>query len=310
MHNDGKSLEALVSFVEQLHLPPGVEVKTNTRVFNEDGVQIAEFDVEIFGKWGTTEIAWLIQCRDRPDKSAPGEWIEQLVGRRSRFGFNKVTAVSTGGFSPGAIEYAKKEGIELREVKNLSPTEFSRWFVSNMMPLRNPMGELTRVNLIFSQEEMPKAMGLLKGKGISEKIFRSIETGELVSVQELFRAQLNSKEMEPIINNLRPEDGDKMAKLTIQFPSDTSHYVVDVAGYSLRVREIIFRCKLRVRETLLPIAKSVEYLHVDDGKAISQAVSYEFPAWDKKLSLEMHNIAETGETHVVLRVLGNRDVEK
>jgi hypothetical protein len=83
--NDGKQLENLVALIEKLLLPKGFEVKPNTRVYNEDGVQIAEFDIEIRGKLGSTEIAWLIECRDRPGQGpAPGGWIEQLVVPASR----------------------------------------------------------------------------------------------------------------------------------------------------------------------------------------------------------------------------------
>ncbi len=103
-------------------------MKTNERVYDDSGVQIAELDVEVRGKVGSTSIAWLIECRDRPgDGPAPGSWIEQLVGRRTRFGFNKVTAVSTTGFAIGAIEFARSQGIELREVKTLIVDEFKDW---------------------------------------------------------------------------------------------------------------------------------------------------------------------------------------
>jgi predicted RecB family endonuclease len=44
---DGKQLEALVAFIEKALLPEGFEVKTNERIFNGDGVQIAEFDIEM-----------------------------------------------------------------------------------------------------------------------------------------------------------------------------------------------------------------------------------------------------------------------
>ena len=128
MTSKGKQLEALIAFVEKSLLPHGFEVKTNEKVYDADGVQIAEFDIEIRGKVGSTNFTWLIECRDRPsDGPAPGAWIEQLVGRRTRFGFNKVTAVSTMGFAPGAITFARSEGIELREVKALSPDEFDSW---------------------------------------------------------------------------------------------------------------------------------------------------------------------------------------
>lgn len=104
MSNDGTQLEALVAFVEETLLPQGFEVKTNNRIFNDEGIQIAEFDVEVRGKIGSTNIAWLIECRDRPKSgAAPSSWIERLVGRRTRFQFNKVTAVSTTGFSKALL---------------------------------------------------------------------------------------------------------------------------------------------------------------------------------------------------------------
>ncbi|SRR5258708_1390710 len=117
MANDGRQLEGLVSFVEETLLGQGFDVKTNRRVLNDEGVQVAEFDIEIRGKVGSTKFAWLIECRDRPGQGpAPGSWIEQLYGWRERFRFDKVTAVSTTGFSAGAAEWGQKAGIELREV--------------------------------------------------------------------------------------------------------------------------------------------------------------------------------------------------
>lgn len=96
MKRDGKSLEDFIRQIEELHLPPGSSVEVNRLEHNDDGIQVAEFDVFIKGKLGTTEIVWLIECRDRPSSgAAPGSWIEQLIGRRQRFGFHKVTAVST-----------------------------------------------------------------------------------------------------------------------------------------------------------------------------------------------------------------------
>ena len=99
MGNSGKNLELLVKKVEEILLPEGFRVESREKIFNDEGVQVAELDVLISGKLSTTEIQWLIECRDRPSEgSAPTSWIEQLVGRRDRLKLNKVTAVSTTGF--------------------------------------------------------------------------------------------------------------------------------------------------------------------------------------------------------------------
>jgi len=142
MNNTGKFLERLVSQVEKYFLPDKFDIKTNERVFNDDGIQIAEFDIEIRGQLGTTEINWLIECRDRPSQgAAPGSWIEQLVGRRSRFNFNKVTAVSTTGFAEGVKKFAEKEGIELRTVKEISINDIKNWCgLSEMIIWKDSVG--------------------------------------------------------------------------------------------------------------------------------------------------------------------------
>jgi hypothetical protein len=95
----GKELEELVATIEGLLLPAGFTVTKNPRIYNDHGVQVAEFDVEVRGKLGSATVVWLIECRNRPrDGPASGQWIEQLIGRRQRFNFDKVMAVSTTGF--------------------------------------------------------------------------------------------------------------------------------------------------------------------------------------------------------------------
>ncbi len=99
--DDGESLEHLVTMIEASLAPSGFTVETRKRVY-EDGVQIAELDIIITGRVGTSSFTGLIECRDRPSGgAAPVSWIEQLVGRRDRFKLSSVMAVSTTGFAPG-----------------------------------------------------------------------------------------------------------------------------------------------------------------------------------------------------------------
>lgn len=119
MSTSGRELEDLVADLERQFVPHGLEVNVRQREI-VDGVQIAEFDVVISGPVGSTSVSWLLSCRDRPSSGpAPSEWIEQLVGRRSRFHWDKVFAVSTTGFARPAEEYAAQAGVMLRTVTRI-----------------------------------------------------------------------------------------------------------------------------------------------------------------------------------------------
>jgi hypothetical protein len=118
MDKTGEDLELLVAGIEKRLLPQGFKVEPRQRVLDESGEQVAELDIVISGPLGSSVVKWLLECRDRPSGgAAPVAWIEQLVGRRERFGFDKVFAVSSTGFSKGAIDFAKSKGIVLRTVK-------------------------------------------------------------------------------------------------------------------------------------------------------------------------------------------------
>src|SRR5207247_2538000 len=99
----GRPLEDLVRRIESYLAPEGFTVRMDQPVRNDAGEQIAELDILIEGPVGSSTVRWLIECRDRPASgAAPVSWIEQLVGRRTVHGFDKVFAVSTSGFSPAA----------------------------------------------------------------------------------------------------------------------------------------------------------------------------------------------------------------
>lgn len=191
MSNTGKQLEGLVKQIEKSLLPDNFSVKTNEKILNDKGVQIAEFNMEIEGRLGTTDIKWLIECRDRPSAgSAPGSWIEQLAGRRDRFGFNKVTAVSTTGFTDDAVDYAREAGIELRTVNEITFEEISDWFSISHMILLKQHGDLRKVILILNpgeSEEKKKAFdSKVKESSADAPLLIASRTGKAVSVVNAF----------------------------------------------------------------------------------------------------------------------------
>ena len=305
MSSDGKQLESLVAFVEKKLLPPGFDVKSNERVFNDEGVQIAEFDIEIRGKVGTTTIAWLIECRDRPGHgAAPGAWIEQLVGRRMRFGFNKVTAVSTTGFATGATTFALEQGIELREVRSLEPTEFADWLQISSMRQVNRVTDLKHANIFVhpdeSEESKEAALQTISSADGNARLLISSSTSEKENLTEAFfgAVQTVNDAFDGVVSG-KP----LKIRLVAQY-LDADRYLLDTPLGGVRVNQIEFLGELRIEETDVPVTKTAEYRHAETGEVISQLAAFAPQSiLGMNLELEMHRMAETGETHVTMRRL-------
>ncbi len=307
MARDGKRLEALVAFVEQTLLPAGFNVQTNDRVFNDDGVQIAEFDVLVEGKIGTSEFRWLIECRDRPASgAAPVAWVEQLVGRRTRFNLNKVTAVSTTGFAAGAAEFAQAQGIELRQVEALTPEHFSDWlqvrFLTNLTRHTTLTGAYFGLDESVSQTQRDALTALIPTVTGSTAILRSSSTGEMVTPAQAFSAitSANRELYEDVIPNGEAKPVRVLARYT-----DEDHFIIDSQVGPVPIKEIAFVGELRIIETQIPIIYTGEYRDARTGAPISQIVTYAPQSiMGQRFSVEFHKLAETGETHITLRKVG------
>lgn len=296
MSSDGKQLEALVAFVERELLPPGFVVKSNERVFNDEGIQIAEFDIEVNGKVGTTTISWLIECRDRPGQgAAPGSWIEQLVGRRTRFGFNKVTAVSTTGFAAGAVDFAKQQGIELREVASLAPEEFKDWLhITEMHQIRR-VTDLKHATIFLSptaSEDLKNAaMEVIKRAAGNDSILVSSSSGARSNMNQAFFGAVQS-----IDDAFKDVVGGKPTKVRlISNYLDHDHFLIETGLGVVRVTQIEFLGELRIETSVVPVVKTVEYRHAETGEAISQLAAFAPQSvLGMNLALELHRMAESG----------------
>lgn len=304
MTSNGKQLESLVAFAERKLLPEGFTVITNERVFNEEGIQIAEFDIEIRGRVGSTSIAWLIECRDRPTSGpAPGSWIEQLVGRRTRFAFNKVTAVSTTGFAAGAKEFAVSQGIEIREVASLSPEYFVDWLAIRHVIRTQPRGELRHSILQIDEHESPEKLAAvqeLQATLAPDAAFLvSSVSGERQTTTQAFATAARS--LPGLFDGIVANSAAKVVRISANY-TDEDHFLIETIKGPVRVLGIVFECELSIDETPFPLLTTSEYRTVESGELISQVASFAaMPVRDMELTTEFHRLAQTGETHIVLR---------
>lgn len=306
MGNDGKNLETFVARIEQMHLPEGFTISPNERIYNEEGVQVAELDVLVEGRLGTTDLKWLIECRDRPSEGpAPCSWIEQLIGRKRRFKLNKVTAVSTTGFASGAPEIADSGGIELREVHDLTQENVATWLLIESMPLIEPSSRLVHVVLYAGDKEPEPRRKLfdeiVRSKS-NEPILWQIENKEYYTILQAFRGALSEKE--DVFDAV--DEGGPARPLIMQvlYPNDNSRFVINTELGDVRVIRIDFHAELSVKTTQIPVARLSDYVRSDSGDSIAQSAAFEFSALGYQLSFEMHKLAESGETKIVMRNLG------
>jgi hypothetical protein len=298
--NDGKKLENLVAFIEAIQLPPGLKVETNSKVFDEDGIQIAEFDVMVSGQVGTTDFSWLIECRDRPNSgTAPVSWIEQLVGRRDRFKLGKVTAVSTTGFSPAATKHASTAGIELRDVKALAVNELQTVFAPLFINVITNQAELVHAELRLdhTQKNVTRINpgSLTDGNDGNSAILWNPSEKRYVSPSDAFLAAVSHSNMfrDMIIGG--PEK-------QVQFRAtylEGDCFFLQTSGGLARVAEIDFVGVLRRVYQTAPALGARSYQKTEKNSMISNSIEYETEfIGGKRLGVQFHSIEATGEIHV------------
>lgn len=306
MSKDGKRLEALVAFIERT-MAKGFKVTTNDRVMDDEGRQIAEFDVLIEGKVGTGDIKWLIECRDRPSSgAAPGSWIEQLVGRRARFNLSKVTAVSTTGFAPGVAEFAALSGIELRVVEALTPEHFEDWLQLDYVIYRTRLSVLKTASFEPRSDTTQELRDALQTKLLTvdgaAPILRA-PTGELATAAAAFSGAIKLNEQ--LYDGAEPNGPAKPIRIKVSYP-DNDYFCIDTPSGAVAIDAIHFLGELSIQETRVPLTHTSEYRTVGSDEAIAQVVTFApQPILGQPMSVEFHRLASTGQTHITLRRLPN-----
>jgi hypothetical protein len=252
--NDGTQLEALIALIEG-RLAEGFKVERRKRVF-EGGVQVAEFDITISGRIGSADCSWLIECRDRPSEGgAPAEWIEQLVGRRQRFHLSGVMAVSSTGFSPGAVSLAEREGIALRQLHSLTADAVTEWLPINA-PLVVHDNQLVAARVFVEAGDSACEGGTLPIAPIDEKNFVEVVSGEAASLKEVWQKVVTAHKLWRDL----PINGPARTVVLRAEDHIRERYRLQTGGGLLRVESIEFEAVLRAVVPKMPLVDAADYV--------------------------------------------------
>lgn len=297
----GKSLERIVSEIEAHLIPMGLTVERRTRVFDDDGVQVAEFDLQVKGRVGSTDFHWLIECRDRPSNhSEPGSWIQQLAGRRQAYEFDKVTAVSTSGFSPGAVRDAELLNVELRTISPVDREAVSDWFRLETVSVFVLRSNVQDAKVFYTAEATEAAKRWVEANRSSctflDKCLYSQETGELHSILEAWQGFINQ----------RPEFGlqfkenldSQQINQTVNYVNPQSRFEFTTPHGKVAIRAIRFKVDLSIEQDAIPIEKFSEYREILGDRKIAQTVAIPFEFEGGKYECRFHNFGVSDETLV------------
>lgn len=118
-----EKFEKLITSVLELLKSSNDNVVTNFKVTDPDNPsRLRQVDIAITNANFITHV----ECRLH-EKPQDVKWIEELIGRKISLQANSMIAVSSSGFTEGAIKKAARYDIELRDLMTLSKDDVLKW---------------------------------------------------------------------------------------------------------------------------------------------------------------------------------------
>lgn len=185
MSKASDQFEILVSRIHELLEGDDATVKWNERIPDPDNpIQGRQIDI-LIKKDGLINF---IECRLHKEKQDV-KWIEELIGRRISLNANSIMAVSSSGFTSGAILKASRYGILLKDLTTLTDVEISSWSRSIDISIFYYRYKDFKLTFFFEMEDAGKI----------ERDQVQSELQEYVGFNTLFKAQLELLDEEKLI---------------------------------------------------------------------------------------------------------------
>jgi hypothetical protein len=288
---DGKKLEELVAEIERIVAKAGKTVEVNKRFYDDQGVQVAEFDILITFSSDLGEHKWLIECRDRPSQgSAPGSWIEQLIGRKFLHQLDRVIAVSTTDFSPGAKHWAETGSIELRTVNQAEVPE--NWLCTAVTILnRTGTFKDCKVNLSGRELEQGYIENVIEYMPFNpDNIIVSFEKLDTrLSPRELFQS-LCFDDKNAIYKDVAPG---KSKSIHIICPPDlemTGLMFMEFGEFKVPLENIEFSGEARIEMNTVPFDKVEIYRRSKEQGFIGQRITCLFETDQEQMKFQFYDV--------------------
>ena len=300
MVRQGRDLEILVALLEDRLGPEGVGVKSPDWIVGKHSGSPREVDVSLRSRVGSSEVLIVVECRDR-QHSEDVRWIEQLATKREDVGADKAVAVSSSGFSCGAVNMATAKNVELRILSEVDVEEFRAWLRFEEVNLLKNRAVITHVLAVpsvpatgFGIDQIEALKQLI---GVETPAFIRRRDCERLSVKDIWQRV-----------KLQPElfsgmwSGPARVRRRIRLEASDEHggfQVMTTAG-PIDLDFLEFDAQLWRDEESLPPARGRVYQ--DGDKILSRTVEFEFELTGTELALGFHRVEDSEEEFVTIRL--------
>ncbi len=149
---DSKAFEQKIHRIHELLESSGADVTWDDHIPDPDNPsQPRQIDITIRRDGKLT----LVECRDHQSRQDV-QWIEELIGRRASLRAGAIIAVSSSGFTAGALRKAKQYGIIPRDLRELTEREAKDWGQQVALTLYFYQYSDLELSLCFKRESIPK----------------------------------------------------------------------------------------------------------------------------------------------------------
>jgi len=149
---DSTAFEQQIHRIYELLEGPGAEVTWDDHVPDPDNPpRLRQIDVTVRRDGKLT----FVECRDHQSRQDV-TWIEELEGRRASLGADTIIAVSSSGFTDGALQKARRFGIIPRDLRELTDFEIKAWGGQVAVTLYFYQYSDLELALCFRSESVPR----------------------------------------------------------------------------------------------------------------------------------------------------------
>jgi Restriction endonuclease len=159
---DWKQFEQLVARIEEDAGPLGLAVTSPDKILCRITGRKREVDVSVRSRIGTVDVLITIECRKRRPRQDV-TWIEHLAAKRDSIGASCTIAVSSSGFTASAEAVARRYGIKLRRLSEVSAAEINTLMRIAFVAFTHKRVALTRAALRFAR---PKSWSMPNGENV------------------------------------------------------------------------------------------------------------------------------------------------